>query len=182
MYTLRNDEEVCATCPSPDCLLKCQYMDLDKEQAHKEMMKLVRGEDSRVLQECVTCYGCEEYCKRGNHPYYLICERREERGILTTARPITNQWINVTSMQGKFKIGEVKDTVMSCCFVLELREMGRGKLFEEIEQSFVFGAEFMCPALLTHFAQMTLLKERFPVKTQSSTVVADAVSRPRAPA
>jgi len=154
---------VCATCPSPDCLLKCQYMDLDKEQAHGEMMKVVRGEDSQVLQECVTCYACEEYCKRGNHPYYLICERREEKGILTAARPITNQWLNMTSLQGKFVTGEIKDTVMSCCFLPEFRKMGSGKLFEEIKRSFVLGAEFMCPALYTHFAKMTVIKERLPI-------------------
>ncbi|MBW1819866.1 MAG: (Fe-S)-binding protein [Deltaproteobacteria bacterium] len=162
MYTLKHDEAVCAACPSPDCLLKCQYMDLDKDQAHEEMMKVVRGEDSLVLQQCMTCYACEEYCKRGNHPYYLICERREEKDILTAARPITNQWINLTTMQGKFMTGAVQDTAMSCCFIPDLGGLGSGKLFEEINPAFVLGAEFMCPAVHTHFARMSVIKERLP--------------------
>ncbi len=162
MYALKHEENVCATCPSPDCLLKCQYMEFSKEDAHKEIMKVVRGEDSVVLKDCTTCYACEEYCSRGNHPYYLICERREEKGILTAPRPITNQWINMTEMQGKFMTGSVEDTVMSCCMLPELKKLGSGDIFAEIESSFVFGAEFMCPAVHTHFAKPSVIKERLP--------------------
>ena len=117
MYALKFDENVCSTCPSPDCLLNCQYMEFDKNEAHEEMIKVIKGEDSRVLQECVTCYACEEYCKRGNHPFYLICERREEKGMYTAPRPITKQWINMTQMQGKQMVGKIKDKALSSCFI-----------------------------------------------------------------
>ncbi len=163
MYALKFSEKVCATCPSADCLLKCQYMDFEKEEAHAEMMKIVRGEDSRVLHECVTCYACEEYCKRGNHPYYLIGERREEKGIYTAPRPITNQWVNMTSMQGKYMVGDVKERAVSCCLLPELGELGSGEIFKDVASSAVFGAEFMCPAVHTHFARMSVIKERLPV-------------------
>ncbi len=163
MYALRHDGEACATCQSADCFVKCQYMDLNPRQAHEEMMKLVRGEDSLVLQRCMTCYACEEYCRRGNHPYFLICERREDRGILTAARPITQQWINLTSMQGKFMTGEVREKAMSCCFIPDLARLGSGRLFRDINRAFVLGAEFMCPAVHTHFAKMSVVKERLPI-------------------
>lgn len=65
MVSLKFDENVCAPCPSPDCLLKCQYMKFDGNEAQEEMMKVVKGKDSRVLHDCVTCYACEEYCRRG---------------------------------------------------------------------------------------------------------------------
>jgi len=162
MYALKFEKEICATCPSPHCLLKCQYMQYDKDEAHQEMMKLVNGEDSRVLTECVTCYACEEYCRRGNHPYYLIGERREEKGILTAPRAITNQWINMTAMQGKQMVGEVQDTALSSCLIPELGMLGSGKLFEDVAQAITFGAEFMCPAVHTHFAKMSVVKERLP--------------------
>ena len=123
MYALKFEKNVCATCPSADCLLKCQYMEFEKDEAHEEMMKVVKGEDSRVLHECVTCYACEEYCKRGNHPFYLIGERREEKGIYTAPRPITNQWVNMTKMQGKQMVGEVKDKALSACLLPELGEI-----------------------------------------------------------
>lgn len=163
MIALKFEDKICDTCPSTDCLMKCQYMSFSShEEAHEEIMKVVRGEDSRVLHECVTCYACEEYCKRGNHPYYLICERREEKSMLTAPRPITNQWINMTAMQGKFMVGKVKETAMSCCFIPELRKLGSGELFKDIAPSLVLGAEFMCPAVHTHFAKMSVVKERLP--------------------
>ena len=163
MYALKFDENVCATCPSADCLLKCQYMEFEKDEAHEEMMKVVKGEDSRVLHECVTCYACEEYCRRGNHPFYLIGERREEKGIYTAPRPITNQWVNMTKMQGKQMVGDVKDKALSACLLPELGEMGTGEIFKDVSSAITFGAEFMCPAVHTHFAKMSVIKERLPI-------------------
>ncbi len=164
MYKLKFNEKVCATCPSSDCLLKCQYMNFSgHKEAHAEIMKVIRGKDSRVLQECVTCYACEEYCKRGNHPYYLICERREEKGMFTAPRPITNQWINMTQMQGKFLAGDIKDKALSCCYIPELGALGTGEIFKDVAMAGAFGAEFMCPAVHTHFAKMSVIKERLPV-------------------
>lgn len=163
MYELKFDEKLCATCPSPDCLLKCQYMKFDKNEAHREIMKVVKGEDSRVLRDCVTCYACEEYCRRGNHPYYLICERREEKGIYTAPRPITNQWINMTQMQGKQMVGAIKDKALSACLLPQLGQMASGEIFKDLAGAIVFGAEFMCPAVHTHFARMSVVKERLPL-------------------
>ena len=162
MHALKFNESVCAGCTSADCLLKCQYMHFTPEEAHREMMKVVAGEDSRVLKECVTCYACEEYCRKGNHPFYLISERREQKGIYTAARPITNQWINMTQMQGKYMVGAVKERALSCCLIPELTTLGTGVLFTEVSTAAVFGAEFMCPAVHTHFARMSVLKERLP--------------------
>ncbi len=164
MYELKFKEKVCATCPSSDCLLKCQYMSFTgHKEAHTEMMKVVRGKDSRVLKECVTCYACEEYCTRGNHPFYLISERREEKGMFTAPRPITNQWINMTQMQGKYLAGDVKDKALSCCYIPDLGALGAGEIFKDVASAGVFGAEFMCPAVHTHFARMSVIKERLPV-------------------
>jgi len=138
-------------------------MEFEKDEAHEEMMKVVNGEDSRVLHDCVTCYACEEYCKRGNHPFYLIEERREERGILTAPRPIANQWINMTQMQGKQMVGAVTDRALSSCFIPVLGELGSGEIFKDVAPAIAFGAEFMCPAVHTHFAKMSVVKERLPI-------------------
>jgi Fe-S oxidoreductase len=163
MSVLRFDENLCATCPGVDCLVKCQYLKLDRDAAHTEMMKIVAGEDSSVLHDCVTCYACEEYCPTGNHPFYLICERREEKGMYTAPRPITNQWINMTQMQGRAKVGTITGTALSSCFIHELGDMASGELFKGVASALVFGAEFMCPAVHTHFAKMSVLKERLPI-------------------
>jgi Fe-S oxidoreductase len=162
MYTLRFDENLCATCQTVDCRVKCQFMDIKGEAAHKEMMKIIKGEDSSVLHDCKTCYGCEEYCPRGNHPFYLITERREEKGVLTASRAITNQWINMCEPQGKYKVGEIKEKALSCCFIGELRRLARGKLFEDLRSSYILGPEFFCEVVYLHFAKPSVIKNRLP--------------------
>ncbi len=162
MDKLKFEEKLCAACSSPDCLLKCQYLQFSKEEAQAEIGKLIRGEEARVLKECVTCYACEEYCPQGNHPFFLISERREEKGIYTAPRPITKQWINMTQMQGKYLVGQVKDQVLSTCLLPQLGQLIAGEIFQDIGQATVFGAEFMCPAVHTHFAKMSIVKERLP--------------------
>lgn len=163
MPTLQFDEKLCETCPTGACLVKCKYIDLDKEQAKAEMIKISRGEDSVVFDACVTCYACEEYCKRGNHPFYLITERREEKGLLTAPRAITRQWINIGEPQGRYKLGKIGKKVLSLGFVPEFLDMVSGKLFEDIMPSFVFGQEFFCNVVYIHFANTSIIKQRLPM-------------------
>jgi hypothetical protein len=40
MYTLKFNENVCAIYPTSDCLVRCQYIDVDKDTAPGEMMKI----------------------------------------------------------------------------------------------------------------------------------------------
>lgn len=137
-------------------------MDFNGDEAREEMLKIVRGEDSTVLQDCVTCYACEEYCKRGNHPFYLITQRREEKGIHTAPRPITRQWFNVGEPQGKSEVGDIGERALSMGFMPQLKEVAKGKLFEDILPSWFFGQEYFCNVVYIHFANTSIFKERMP--------------------
>ena len=163
MIHFKFDARLCKTCPTGDCLVKCQYLHVDREKAKEEMVKMSEGKDSFVLQDCVTCYGCEEYCRRGNHPFYLITEKRQEKGILVAPRAITRQWINIGEPQGKYKVGQVKDKVLSFGFMPEYLKSVRGKLFEDLLPSYVFGQEFFCNVVYIHFANTAIIKERLPL-------------------
>ena len=162
MYSLKFDVDVCKNCPTGACLVNCQYLNADQETAVREMVNMAEGKDSFVLQECVTCYACEEYCKRGNHPFYLITEKREEKGILTAPRAITTQWINLCEPQGKYRLGEVKEKALSFGFMPEFLRWAKGKLFEDVMPSFIFGQEFFCNVVYIHFAETATFKKRLP--------------------
>jgi len=162
MPALKFDENVCRTCPTGDCLVKCQYLPLDRDTAVAEMGKIAKGEDSFVLNDCVTCYACEEYCRRGNHPFYLITERRQEKGILAAPRAVTRQWINIGEPQGKYRLGDVKERVLSFGFMPEFLRWTKGRLFEDVMPSYIFGQEFFCNVVYVHFAETDIIKERLP--------------------
>ena len=73
--------------------MHCQYMDFELAEAKAEKEKILAGQNSEVLSNCVTCYACEEYCPADNHPFYQIVERQEEQGILPVPIPITKRLI-----------------------------------------------------------------------------------------
>jgi Fe-S oxidoreductase len=162
MYQLNFDARLCRTCPTGDCLAKCQYLHVKREKAREEMVRISEGKDSFVLRDCVTCYACEEYCRRGNHPFYLITERRQEKAIPVAPRAVSRQWINIGEPQGKFRAGRPQERVLSLGFMPEYLSSVRGKLFEDLLPSRVFGQEFFCNVVYLHFADTAIIQERLP--------------------
>ncbi|MBM4452935.1 MAG: (Fe-S)-binding protein [Chloroflexi bacterium] len=162
MLELKFDKKKCADCKAISCLVKCQYIDLNKTEAKKEWQKVINGEDSFVLDACTTCYACEEYCPFGNHPFYLIVERQEEKNVLAAPRALIKQWVNMCAPSGKFMLGDVKEKTASLCFMPRLGSLAQGKLFEDVATSWILGAEFFCNAVYLHFSRMSVIKERLP--------------------
>jgi Fe-S oxidoreductase len=162
MSELKFDKKKCDNCKSVNCLTKCQYMKLDKNAAKREWQKVIKGQDSSILKDCVTCYACEEYCPFGNHPLYLIIERQEEKGILPQPRPVTKQAINMTTAQGKFLVGKPEKKALSFCAIPRLYTLATGQLFADVLPSWVLGTEFFCQAMFLHFGKMSVIKENLP--------------------
>ena len=162
MSKLKFDDRMCEACPTYDCLVRCQYINIDIRTARTEMKKTINGEDSFVLNDCATCYACEEYCERGNHPFYLIVERQEEKGIMPAPRPIVNQWVRMCEPVGRFRTGKVEERALSLCFLPALRSLIGGKLFEDVSHSYLMGQEFFCNVVYLHFAKTSVIKERLP--------------------
>ena len=160
MLSLRRDPSLCLSCGSYDCLTRCQYMSLSREEAEEEVRKLVAGGDSRVLRDCVTCYACEEYCTRGNHPFYFICEERERRGISTAPRPIVKQWVQLAIPMGEAPRKIEGKRMLSLCFFPGVEKHAAGRLFEGLEA--VMGRHVFCNLVYLHFARPSLIKERLP--------------------
>ncbi len=162
MPELKFDRSLCEDCTTVDCLVRCQYMDFDVEEAKREIMKLINGEDSVVLHECATCYACEEYCKRGNHPFYLITDLQEKKGILPAPRPILRQWINL-AIPGKKDFPyfpAAKEPVISLCLFPDYIGSIQGKLFEDV--SIILGRHFFCQLVYLHFGKPSIIRERLP--------------------
>ena len=162
IFRLSFDADMCLACPSFDCLVKCQYLGLGFAEARREIRKIVNGEDSPVLHSCKTCYACEEYCRFGNHPFYLIVERQEEKQILPAPRPIIKRWIQTGKLTGREpEIKPVKEPVISLCFFPQLVPLIQGKLYEGL--SIICGRHVFCNVVYLHFGKPSVIKERVPV-------------------
>lgn len=161
MPELKFDKELCESCPTCDCLVKCQYLGLDLKTARSEIKKIINEQDSFVLHDCVTCYACEEYCTRGNHPFYLITDIQEKRGILVAPKPLTRQWINMTIPQRKDIpqfYGASEPAISLCVFPEYIPDINESKLFEEL--SIIIGRYFFCNLVYLHLGKPSETRER----------------------
>jgi Fe-S oxidoreductase len=160
MYELQYDPKLCAECLTLDCLVGCRSMDLDLEEARQEMDCILRGEDCRVLNECTTCYACEEYCPHGNHPFYQIVERQEQLKTWPVPMPLTNQQIKMMAPRGQIVPLKVSAPVINMCYFPMLLDRIRGKLFEGA--SVIVGSDIFCNIMWLHFAKNSVIRERLP--------------------
>ena len=162
MYELKFDTEVCAVCGTYDCLMKCQYQTFDQESARAERENLNRGDDSRVLHDCATCYACEEYCQKGNHPFYQIAELQEAKDIWPAPKPIVHQQMKMYAPKGDFQDHhqEIKGKALDLCLFPALKGTIQGELYEDT--SLIMGRDVFCNLVYLHFAKVSVIKERVP--------------------
>lgn len=166
MRRLMFDQDLCVNCNTQACLTKCQYMEIDKGTAQKEILKIARGEDSFVLHDCATCYACEEYCTSGNHPFYLIAERQESLGIPPVPRPLIQRAVNIgVPFRGRPEINEVNGPVLNMGAFSEYMPLIQGKLFEGLavistDERKMF--HYFCQLMYLHYGRSSLIKEKLP--------------------
>ncbi len=72
------DWSKCTQCG--ECLMKCPYLELDKEDAVSEIKHLLAGEPAElVFKKCAACFDCNQFCPEGLRPHELILQRLIEK-------------------------------------------------------------------------------------------------------
>ena len=109
------DASKCDLCG--DCLVKCLYVDYDKEKAVADIKALMEGKDADILHKCITCCACSEYCPTGADPFDLILKMLEK----TRAFPVAQEMVGF--FEGAFAIpdelipGDPDKPVLSLCIM-----------------------------------------------------------------
>jgi Fe-S oxidoreductase len=82
------DASKCNLCG--DCLVKCRYVDYDKDRAVAEIKLLMEGKEAEILNKCTTCMACSSNCPTGADPADLIFKMQEKIGtcpIVVVGKP-----------------------------------------------------------------------------------------------
>lgn len=154
------------------CLEKCHFSKFTKKEAAEEIRKLIRNEPTRITDECVTCFACNEYCPTGANPFDLILRRVEERGY--TCTPALRKIVEVTDtwqMSPNSVIrGRPDRPVMDVCTFYEwIPGFYEGQLFEGA--TFLIGGAFEGGIYWEHVGIESQFKNMLQTKADNITRV-----------
>ena len=159
------DKSNCEKCENIDCLTRCQWIDFESvEEARAEQMKMINGENSRVLSECVTCYACDEYCPYNSHPFDLNVELQEKYNSHNIAPQLIETSINRYKPHDELRIKHIdsgKPVLNKCAFVKTNAKNMEGQLFENLQ--YVAGLDYFCNLLYHHIERDSIIRERLPL-------------------
>ena len=158
MYELRFDPQLCFICQTFSCLTECRYLSYGFDEAREERVKIARGEYSRVLEECMTCYGCEEYCEHDNHPFYMLVELQERFGVRVADDGFLAQLVERYRAEDEFRPKEVGGKVVHICLFPQFKSAITGRLFEGYDV--VRGRHLFCNLIYLHYGLISVIKER----------------------
>ena len=148
-------EDRCDFCG--ECLSRCYYLDFDKESGAAAFEKLVKGEKSDWLYDCITCTACNEYCPRDARPFDLIIQKLEALGDFTDS-DLKAKMAGRFKAKGKPRPVEVTGKVMSLC-VMEgsMPHALNGKLFDDL--TFLKGRHYFCNLLFAHMGDESIMRD-----------------------
>jgi len=159
------DKSNCEKCENIDCLTRCQWINFENvEEARAEQMKMINGENSRVLSECVTCYACDEYCPYNSHPFDLNVELQEKYNSHNIAPQLIETSINRYKPHDELRIKHIdsgKPVLNKCAFVKTNAKNMEGQLFENLQ--YVAGLDYFCNLLYHHIERDSIIRERLPL-------------------
>jgi Fe-S oxidoreductase len=136
-----------------DCLVKCLYVDYDKDRAVAEIKQLMEGKEADILSQCITCCACREYCPTGADPYDLIVKMQEK----TKAFPISDEgaaaFDMVFAVPSELIPGDPDKPVLSLCMMEAQIPEGAldGQLFRGM--TVVKGGDYFCLIGYVHVAK-----------------------------
>jgi len=134
-------EDLCTACG--ECLTQCHYIDIDAEESRLEFRKLIDGEASRIVSECVSCMGCDEICPEEANPFSLIIHRQEASGEFNRFEKARGNMAGAYSMPSTVHRGSGTGPVIDLCTVSTmLPGLFEGSLFEDA--TFLRGGDYFC--------------------------------------
>ena len=158
------DESNCANCENIDCLMQCQWIEFENiEDARGEIIKMINGGDSRVLEECVTCFACDEYCPYNSHPFDLFVNLQEKHDAHGINPSIIENMVKRYEPHEELRIKDIdpeKPVLNKCAFVKSHGKHMEGQLFDDLQ--YVAGRDFFCNLMYHHFERDSVIRERVP--------------------
>ena len=150
-------KDLCTGCG--ECLSWCSYIDIEGEEAKEEFQKLINGEPSEIVSQCVSCMGCEEICPEGAYPFSLILKRQEEQNEAARFEKAKKNMEGAYQIPSEIERGTEGKPVIDLCTVSPfIPGLFQGMLYED--STFLRGGDYFCGIGFYHIGLATPVKEK----------------------
>lgn len=146
--------DLCNLCG--DCLVECQWIDLERDQAIASLRAMIDGEETAVLKQCITCYACNEICPQNARPFDLIAELQEQYHVFLdeeTARIEEAKYVFAGELEGLPRSERVMTT---CVFAKTDASLLQGELYDLPR---VGGKPYYCWVLFSHWGAESIQRK-----------------------
>jgi len=151
--------EKCDLCG--DCLVRCPYIEYSRERAVEEFKELIDGGAPSILDLCVTCFACNQFCEKGARPFDLILKRQEESGVPKIPETNIELFRNLPLAPSEIIMGEPSRPVISLCSVGDLIPgLFEGEIFKGA--TLLKGGDYFCGIGWLHLGKEEPLREIAP--------------------
>ena len=136
-----------------DCLVKCLYVDYDRDTAVAEIKQLMEGKEADILSQCITCCACREYCPTGADPYDLIVKMQEKTGAFPISAEAASLMDRTAEIPSQLILGDPDKPVLSLCVMEAQIPEGAldGQLFRGM--TVAKGGDYFCLIGYVHVAK-----------------------------
>ncbi len=150
------DKNKCVLCGQ--CRERCLYIDYAPGSESEEWKKLINNEPVSWVNQCITCFACNEYCPEGARPFDLIVERMAERGDYVDPELLTMAQHMFTPKKPFTPPETGKEALSLCTIYVSIPWAFSGALFAGMTP--LKGTHYFCNLIYPHMGNDSLMRER----------------------
>lgn len=139
-----------------DCLIKCPWMEIERKQAVEWMKAMIAGENVPVLDQCITCYACNEICPQDANPFDLIAELQEQYHSLSSPESARGQEARYVFDKALSDVPRAERVMSLCVFGKSDAALIQGELYD---LPLVSGKPYFCWVLFSHLGAESVQKK-----------------------
>lgn len=144
-----------------DCLVKCQFTNYDVDQSVAELELLIEGKKAEILEKCVTCCACNEYCPTNAEPFDLILKSIERNDSFPIEKEIVDTFEDIWTLEnpGEITIGDTSKPVLSLCVMDRIlkKDVIESQLFDGM--GIASGGDYFCRFGYMHIGKESPIRE-----------------------
>lgn len=146
--------DLCIQCG--DCLVECQWMNVERSQAIEWQKQMISGESTPVLEQCITCVACNEICPQGANPFDLHLELQEKYRSLVSEEIVTATSNHYLFTKDIKDVPKAKRVLATCTYENAAPDLLAGDLYDMPR---VGGKPYFCWGLFSHMGAGSIQKQ-----------------------